>query len=706
MNMASLGSTLLFLALCTAVYNVVATGAAYRLDQENRQLALASAHNAARAVCALLTLAAGLLVALLVTNNFAVHYVWEYSSRSQPLPYKIAALWAGQSGSLLFWAWMLSIYIVAMGWAGRSGRAQALADTTLTATGMAVATFVNVFFIGLIVFFAHPFEIIEGAVPPDGQGLNPLLLNYWMQIHPPALYLGYVGCTVPFAFAMAALLHRNLDTVWIMLVRRWMLLTWIVLTIGIVLGGVWAYETLGWGGYWAWDPVENASLMPWLTATAFVHSIMLQARGGTLKNWNIVLVTLTFLLSVFGTFITRSGVISSVHAFADGGIGGYFLGFLGLMLVLSVGLIAWRKDELASDAPCESPWSREGAFLLNNWLLVAAAAAVLWGTVLPTISQELAGQKITVGPPYFNRVMAPLGLVWLALIGIGPLLSWRRTAAADVWRGVRVPLLCAVVVSPLLLVLSHWHTGAATAFVLAAFATCVLVGQFCRGALAHRATTGESIGLSLAHTILQNRHRYGGYLVHLGVVLMFVGLTGSTVFKIETETIQARPGETIQVGEYTLVYKRLVEPEKLDAGREREVAAEVEVTRAGRKVTRLYPTMDFYKAAGAGQDDSNGQPQIGRRPAIMSNPAHDLYLALTSFDDKKGTAEIKAYLNPLVMWIWISMGFFVGGTVLAMLPERRKVQEPVAVKATGTSATGASATAPKATLVAASDRLG
>ncbi len=670
----ALGQTLIFVALATAAYSVVATGRAFRVVEPSRGAWLDSAHRATLAVWGALMAAAIVLWSLFLTNDFSVNYVWAHSTRAQPWAYKISALWGGQAGSLLLWAWILAAYGLAVAVSGRR------TNNALSPTACAVINVVSVFFIGLVAFAASPFAPVQGATPADGMGLNPLLQNYWMQIHPPTLYVGYVGCTIPFAFAASAMLHRRTDDEWLKTVRRWTLWPWLVLTLGIIMGGAWAYETLGWGGYWAWDPVENASLMPWLTGTAFLHSIMIQARRGMLKTWNMTLVTLTFLLSIFGTFLTRSGVVSSVHSFAESNIGPYFLGFLGVALVLSFGLIIWRRDDLMSETAFESPLSREGAFLLNNWILLGAAFAVLWGTVYPSVSEAVVGQQISVGAPYFNRVMIPLGLVLLALTGIGPLMAWRRTSLRSLGRVLRVPILVALAVAPLLYALGQWHTGAGTAFCLAAFVVLAIGGEFARGARARHSMTGEAHGTALLNLLRKNRQRYGGYIVHLGIVTLFVGAAGNA-FKIETEPIEMKPGQTMKVGEYTLRFDGLQKPAVLPREKQEEVAAKMMVERDGQPLRgrdgqpyAMYPTIDVFKSANAGDPEAMaGQaPQTARRPEIMSNLAHDLYLALTGYDPDKGTATVKAYLNPLVMWIWISALFFIGGTMISLWPDRAR----------------------------------
>jgi cytochrome c-type biogenesis protein CcmF len=690
--LSSIGHSFLLVSFIVCVYSVLATGIAYRLPEPRRASMLQSAHRSTVAVFWLITLACLAVIYGFLTNDFSLAYVWGHSSVTQPLAYKISALWSGQSGSLLLWTWMLGAYALAVAvW--RGGEASPLIPTTT-----AVINVVTAFFVGLVTFAANPFMTVEGAVPANGQGLNPLLQNYWMQIHPPTLYAGYVGCTVPFAFAAAAMLHRQTDGPWLAAVRRWTLFPWIVLTVGIIMGGRWAYETLGWGGYWAWDPVENASLMPWLTGTAFLHSIMIQARRGMLKTWNMTLVTLTFLLSIFGTFLTRSGVVSSVHSFAESNIGGYFLAFLAVALVLSVGLIVWRHDDLSSDTNFESPLSREGAFLLNNWILMGATFAVLWGTVYPSISEAITGAQRSVGAPYFNKVMVPLGLILLALTGIGPLMAWRRMSLRSLLRVLKFPILAGTLATPLFYVLSLWQTGAVTAFCLSVFVVAAIGGEFVRGARARHSMTGESHGRAFVNLLLKNRQRYGGYIVHLGIVTLFVGAAGNA-FKIETEPIDLKVGETMpvrqsegngRISEYALRFDGLQKPAQLAPEKSQEVAAKMVVLRNGQPLRNrdgsefaLYPAIDtFISGAAADPEARAGQePQTARRPAVMTNLSHDLYLALAGYDSNENTASVKAYLNPLVMWVWISSLFFIGGTAISLLPDRRRAEAKESVTA-------------------------
>lgn len=654
------------LAMAAAAFNIGATTLAYR--RANRAALLEAAHNATFVCWAFVAAAAALLIGAFLTDNFSLAYVWENSNRAQPLPFKVSALWGGQGGSLLLWTLVLASYALIVSRGGRKS------GETLVPAAVAVIGAITIFFAGLVALRENPFMLVDGAVPADGRGMNPLLQNYWMQIHPPTLYIGYVGCAVPFAFAVSALLHRRFDASWVSVIRRWVLFTWVVLTVGIVLGGVWAYETLGWGGYWAWDPVENASLLPWLSATAFLHSIMLQGRRGLLKNWNIALVTLTFLLSVFGTFLTRSGVVQSVHSFAESGIGGYFLGFMGLVVVLTLGLILWRRSELHSDAKIESALSREGAFMLNNWLLLGATFAVLWGTVFPTLSEAMGSGRVAVGAAYFNRVMAPIGLLLLALTGVAPLLAWRRSNLKSAWNAIKFPALWALAVSPLLWMLAQWRTGAATAFCLALFVFLAIGWEVVRGVKTLMMKRRGGPLDAATELVAFNPARYGGYIVHLGVAVMMIGITGSSVFKIEHDPVTLKKGETATIGEYTLRYDGLARPSKMPDNLKDQVVALVTVFDAKGQVTPqdrpMDPRIDFFKNTSA-TDSTGEEVQTAKRPCIRTSPANDLYLVLAGFDTKDNSAAIKAYMNPLVMWIWVSVGFFVLGTLVAMLPARR-----------------------------------
>ncbi len=475
----------------------------------------------------------------LVTHDFNIEYVAAYTSRNLPPYYIVSAFWAGQKGSLLFWAMVLSLF-ASLAQLLTSRRYAHLMPYVAGVTSAVVA-----FFVSVMLFGSNPFERLA-FTPADGRGLNPQLQNVGMVIHPPMLYLGYISITIPFAFAIAALLTRRLDTGWIQAIRKWTLVSWLFLSIGITLGMWWAYVELGWGGYWAWDPVENASLLPWLTMTAFLHSVMIQEKRGMLKRWNLGLIIGTFLLSIFGTFITRSGVIASVHSFTQSNVGYFFLGFLVVAAVLSFTLLYTRWPQLEAEVQLESMLSREAAFLFNNLLLVGIAFSVLWGTLFPILSEAVRGTKITVGPPFFNRVNVPLGLLLLALTGIGPLIAWRKASAANLRRqfvarwprapitlsGSRSPPACATPIR-------SWHWR------LAGFVAGTIVQEFYRGVRARRRMHGESVPVAFLRLIERNRRRYGGYIVHVGILIYFAAFAGMA-FKVQQE-VTLKPGESVDI---------------------------------------------------------------------------------------------------------------------------------------------------------------
>ena len=519
---------------------------------------------------------------------------------------------------------------------------------------IAVLMGIGVFFLSLLSFVTSPFETLAVA-PAEGRGLNPLLQNFYMQIHPPLLYLGYVGLSVPFAFAIAALVTRRLDTGWITSIRRWTILSWLFLGTGILLGAKWAYETLGWGGYWAWDPVENAAFMPWLVATAFLHSIMVQERRGMLKVWNMVLVILTFSLCLFGTFLTRSGIIASVHAFGESTLGPFFLAFIAVVLVGSIGLLITRLPLLRSQHSLESYLSREAIFLFNNLLLVGLAFAVFWGTMFPILSEAARGEKITVGQGYYEQVATPIGIALLILTGVGPLVAWRKASAAQLRRRFVVPLLVAAIAAiPLLALtdLSRSPTAAATV-IAGVFVVCCIGGEFWRGMRVRHALGGVSWPGSLVSIVARNRRRYGGYLVHLGIVVLFIGLAGSKGFATEAD-IAVREGERAQVAGYTLVNEGSSTTE--DAHKLTTSVA-IGIFSGTERVGTLHPGVIRYAV-----DDTRAS-----QVAIDSAPSRDLYLFLFTLEDD-GLARISVFVNPLVMWIWIAGGIMLAGGLVAAWP--------------------------------------
>jgi cytochrome c-type biogenesis protein CcmF len=617
--------------------------------------------------------AAGVLVTLgtisllhaLLVHDFSLEYVVNYSSRSLSFRYAFAALWGGMEGSLLFWTFLLTTFSAVALIRARARTAR------LVAWAGAVLAGVAIFFLALLVGPADPFTRLAD-VPADGRGLNPLLQSPGMLIHPPLLYTGFVGFSIPFAFAMAALFSGRLDDSWFSSTRRWTLFAWSALSIGIVLGGAWAYTELGWGGYWAWDPVENASFMPWLTATAFLHSVVIQEKRRMFKVWNVVLILLTYVLVLFGTFLTRSGILSSIHTFTESTTGKWFLPFLGFMLIGGLAIVVTRGDQLRSENRFDSLLSRESAFLLNNVLFLAAAFTVLWGTMYPIVAEAFSGVRLSVGPPFFNSVFLPVGLAIVGLTGIGPLISWRRMSKGALVRIIRIPLLAGAAVTVLLAAMGTRSTGALLAFGLCAFTATAITGEFVRGSRVYRAR-GARWRDALGQTLMRNRRRYGGYVVHLGVLLIVLGLAGAT-FRTESQAL-VPVGDSMEIGDYTLVYRGL------DRGStsEKEInAAQVDVFRGGRQITTLRPQLNFHFA----------QSQRQSEVAIRTTPIEDLYVVVTSLD-RDGAAGLRAFVNPLTWWIWAGAGVMLLGMAVIMsggapVPQRspspgRPASEPAVV---------------------------
>ncbi len=596
----------------------------------------------------LMALASVSLLVGLLTRDFSIRFVATASESTQSIFYTITAFWGGHDGALLLWALVLGIYMTL---GVRSLRDHPDLQGPATATLLAVAIFFSV----LLATASNPFHPLLPP-PPDGQGLNPLLRNPWMVAHPPALYLGYVGMSVPFAIAVGALISGRLDESWIELSRRWVLVAWAFLTLGILLGAKWAYVVLGWGGYWAWDPVENAALMPWLTATAFIHSIQIQARRRMLAAWNASLILLTFGLTIFGTFLVRSGILSSVHAFAQAPTIGYmFLGLMALLLIGSFGLLVWRWESLRSHGGVESVVSRETAFLANNLLFVAAAVVVFLGTIFPALTEVFRGVKVNVGPPYYNMVMVPVGIGILALMGLGPMMPWRRATAEQLAHNFLMPAALAVLGALLLGVLGVRKAGPLMVFALSLFVVGTVALEAARG-VSVRVGRGEGMALAAVRLVLRNRRRYGGYLVHLGVLLVFAGVAASSVFSTQSQAV-LRPGQRFEVGRYILEY----------GGLRGSAIPGVEITEAAVRVWTgsrwlgiLSPQRYFYAS----------QEQSMHRVAIRSSPREDLYVILSDWTED-GAATIRVLVNPLVSWMWAGGVVIVLGTLLAALPERR-----------------------------------
>ncbi len=660
--MPALGSFALLLALALSAYTLFAGTIALR------QIAVAGgktvphtvtperlAETARRSGIAsfiAVSCAAIVLVYCSFTNDFSVSYILHHSNRALPGAYKFSALWSGQEGSLLLWAWLLTGY-------GFVLRLRHKVDVRLTAYASTILAGIQVFFLLLLNFAAPPFALTTGEVPADGFGLNPLLQYPEMAIHPPMLYLGYVGFSVPFAFALGALMMRYPGEKWLHITRRWTMVTWLFLTCGIFLGAHWAYSVLGWGGYWGWDPVENASLMPWLTGTAFLHSVMMQEKRGMMKSWNVWLIFSTFMLTILGTLLTRSGLVSSVHAFAESSIGAWFWGFLIIVLAVCLFTFIRNRDHLKSDHKLESLVSRESSFLFNNLVLLAACFTILWGTLFPVISEYVQGNKVTVGAPFYNRVAVPLGLGLLLLTGVGPLLAWRSSSLRSIRRNFILPCLATVIAAVILMLtgMKPWqeegYVYSLVAFSLGAGVTVAILSEFLRGAHVIQVQTGKNIFASIFQLTRRNTRRYGGYLVHFGVVVIFIGLAGSAFNQSHEQEMNFN--DSMKIGPYTLVCKDYTDDTNLNYDSEFAV---LDVSRHGKFVTQMTPEKRFYLAS----------QQNSTMVANHSTLAWDLYVVYAGKNADTGRPIIKVFLNPLVAWIWIGVLIVAWGTLLALSP--------------------------------------
>src|SRR5437867_2418348 len=652
--MTVLGNLCLWLAFLVGIWGALAGFVGgVRGQRELRQ----SARHAVFAMCAALLVAVFSLEWALFQHDFNVEYVAAYTSQNLPVFYTWSALYAGQKGSLLFWATVLSLFgSLAMVFTARRHR-------EYLPYVAAVVCSVAAFFISVMLFaHANPFRRLP-YTPLDGSGLNPQLQNPGMVFHPPMLYLGYISITVPFAFAIAALLSKRLDVDWLVAIRKWTLLSWLFLSIGICLGMWWAYVELGWGGYWAWDPVENASLLPWLTMTAFLHSVMIQEKRGMLKKWNLALIIGSWLLSIFGTFITRSGVISSVHSFTQSSVGYFFLFFLIAAALASFAVYASRLPLLTAEARLESMVTREASFLFNNLLFVGIAFSVLWGTLFPILSELVQGTKVTVGPPFFNQVNIPLGLALLGLTGIGPLIAWRRASVPNLQRQFAVPGTVGVLTALILLVAGMRDGYAVMAIALGGFVAATIAQEFARGTSARHRQYGEPYLLALGRLIARNRRRYGGYVVHAGIVMLFVAFSGMA-FKTETEAT-LRPGESVSLrspygSTYTFTHLGI---SQYDALNRLVTAAAVEVRRDGKRIGMLNPEKRQHV-------DSFGRPtfQPSTEPSIMSLLREDLYGVLGGVVNGTEEAVFRFTINPLVWWVWYGGMIVALGGLVVMWP--------------------------------------
>ena len=674
--MAAFGSFALLIALALAAYNLLAGTVALRLIATGQPARISperladTARRAGIAGFLAITGAAFALIWSVFTNDFSITYIMEHSNRALPGPYKFSALWSGQEGSLLLWAWLLGTY-------GFVLRLTHKTDVKLYAYAGTILAGIQVFFLLILNFAAPPFALYRGAIPDDGNGLNPLLQYPETVSHPPMLYLGYVGFSIPFCFALGALMMRYPGEKWIKVTRVWTMVTWLFLTCGIFLGMHWAYAVLGWGGYWGWDPVENASFMPWLTGTAFLHSVMMQEKKGMMKSWNVWLIFSTFLLTMLGTLLTRAGLVSSVHAFAQSSIGTWFVVFMGIVLAVCIFTYVLQRSHLKGEHRVESLVSRESSFLFNNLVLLTACFVILWGTLFPILSEYVVGNKVTVGAPWYNRVAVPIGLFLLFLTGVGPLLPWRATSFKSIRRNFVLPVfaLWATVIVCLAVGVNPWKDGSFSSgsfYAVVAFAMCAAVmtailSEFLRGAGVISRQTGRNLAVATWLLTRRNTRRYGGYIIHIGVVIVVVGLAGSA-FNTNQEQEMGLNDKLI-IGPYTLVQVGATQDSNANFNSE---YAMLDVYRDGKKQFQMTPEKRVYLAS--------DQPQT--MVAIHSIPSWDLYVVYEGTNPSTNQPIIKAFLNPLVGWIWAGVVILIFGTFVALVPSLSPATASLRVPAT------------------------
>jgi len=645
--MAALGTFVLLASFVVCAYSVAASVAGAR--RRSRRL-IESGVGALYLTTALLTVASAVIVQAFVSNDYTIKYVQRYSDAAMPLFYKLTSYWGGLDGSIMFWAFLLAVFGSLAVYVNRERHRE------LIPWVVAVIGVVQLFFLFLMVVHNNPFQTYLTETPADGRGLNPLLQNFYMVIHPPSLYIGFVAMTIPFAFGMAALITGYLDDAWLRAVRRWTMIGWLFLSFGLVLGMLWAYEELGWGGYWGWDPVENAGLLPWFTATAFLHSVMVQERRGMLKVWNVTLVIVTFFLTIFGTFMTRSGVVQSVHAFGeDRELAWMFTVFMVAILTSSFGLVIYRLPLLQARHELDSWISREAAFLANNWVLLFSAFFVLFATMFPTLSEAVMGERLTVGPPFFNKWMLPIGLILLFLTGVGPLLAWRKSTSSNLRYQFQWPVLVAVVTAVALFALGVrvWTSG--LAFALCAFVGMTIAQEFWRGARVRKGATGTDVLTAMIGLVARSRRRYGGYIVHLGIALIFLGFAGEG-FK-QSEQALLKPGQQVTVGEFTIRYDAL---RITDDGQKQMITGHVTAFKGETSLGEMRPARWFFR---------KHEDQPTTEVAIRRSPSQDLYIILAGYDMQTQSATFEVVVNPLINWIWFGFGVMAIGTIVALLPE-------------------------------------
>ena len=664
--MSTIGTIAVYSAMCLAFIGIALNAVAGRTASVRFAVA---GRNAAYATCGFVFLASAVLMHALLTHDFSIEYVQGFSDASMPTFYLIGAFWGGQAGSLLFWTLIVASCLSLCLLINRDRYREFMPWVTVTSLAVMAGLLM------ILSFVSNPFDVFHIIDDPTtGKGLTPLLQTPKMVVHPPSLLTGMASMTIPYGFAMAALITGNFSNAWVEAARKWILIPWFFLSIGNMLGGMWAYEELGWGGYWAWDPVENAAFLPWLTATALIHSLMIQERRGMLKRWNIGLMLGSYLLTIFGTYITRSGLIESVHTFAQSDIGDYFLAFLLTFTAASAIAFALRFPKMASADRLDSPISKEAAFIFNNWLFMCMTAVVMFGTMWPRIKEGFFGQEVVIGPPWFNRWMAPMGLVLLLLMGIGTIISWRRATLKNFKRNFVLPLVATIIGSPALLAV-YWYgrgvhlgveptpndaTYAIIAVALVVFVGTATVEEMVRGTRARMRMHKEAWYDAFGRLVMKQRRRYGGYLVHIAVLCAFVAFAGNAL-KIEHD-VSLKRGESIQVGDYTLTYRGLTErndPEKL------VVMARIEAHRNGEKLYDLYPgKASFYASPNAPTSEID----------IKTTALEDLYVALVNFDQTGEIVALKVFVGPFTWWFWLGGVILTIGTVVAMWPSRESIQ--------------------------------
>jgi cytochrome c-type biogenesis protein CcmF len=646
--MSTLGTFILLATFVVAAYAAAASVAGAR--RRSRRL-LESGIGAFYFVTALMTVASAVMVHAFVTGDFSIRYVQRYSDAALPLVYKIASYWGGLDGSIMFWVFLLSIFGALAVHVNRESH------RTLIPYVVATIAVTQMFFIFLMIVHNNPFSTFLTPPPAEGRGLNPLLQNFYMAIHPPTMYLGFVAMTIPFAFGLAALITGHLDDSWLRAVRRWTMLGWLFLTMGLGLGMLWAYEELGWGGYWGWDPVENAGLLPWFTATAFLHSVMVQERRGMLRVWNVTLVITTFFLTIFGTFMTRSGVVQSVHAFGeDRELGLLFTIFMILIVTVSFGLVIYRLPLLRARHELDSWFSREAAFLINNWILLFSAFFVLFATMFPTLSEAVRGERLTVGPPFFNKWMLPIGLTLLLLTGVGPLMAWRKSTVRNMAQQFLWPALAAIATAIALVAagVRVWSSGICFSF--SAFVFTSLTQEFVRGVKIRREATGADVLTAAIGLVARSKRRYGGYLVHAGIVVIFLGFAGEG-FKRE-EQVLMKPGQQVTVGAFTIRHDAL---RVTSDSQKQMVTGHVSVFADGAALGEMEPAKWFF---------NRRENEPTTEVAIRRRPTEDLYIVLAGYTVEEQAATYAITVNPLVNWVWFGFGIIAIGSIIAMLPER------------------------------------